>query len=182
MGSSAVLESYEPVFQQDLNGDGQIGAQATIESFGATRLVQVADAFLLHDSAGNGPSLKQQDVAVVPGQFDAWTPIGAEAAETGYLVAWKNGAADEFTVWNTDGSGNYLWDPIGTVVGSSAVLESYEPVFQQDLNGDGTAASERHLSREMTAADMAGRDLAQRRRLDLAARRGVAAARMEVAA
>jgi serralysin len=137
-GSSAVLESYEPVFQQDLNRDGQIGAQATIESFGATRLVQVADAFLRHDSAGNGPSLKQQDVAVVPGQFDAWTPIGAEAAQTGYLVAWKNGAADEFTVWNTDGNGNYLWDPIGTVVGSSAVLESYEPVFQQDLNGDGT--------------------------------------------
>ena len=34
----------------------------------------------------------------------------------------------------------------------------------------------------MTAADMAGRDLAQRRRFDLAARLGVAAARMEVAA
>lgn len=41
---------------------------------------------------------------------------------------------------------------------------------------------EHHLSREMAAADMARRDLSQRRRFDLAARLGMAAARVEVAA
>jgi hypothetical protein len=39
--------------------------------------------------------------------------------------------------------------------------------------------SERHLAGKVAAADMAGRDLAQRRRLDLAAGLGVAAARIK---
>jgi hypothetical protein len=76
-------------------------------------------------------------VPVVAGQYDTWAPIGAEATDTGYLVAWKNGAADEYTVWDTDLDGNYLWSPIGTVEGLSLELQSYEPVFQQDLNADG---------------------------------------------
>jgi hypothetical protein len=138
-GSDYGLESLEPMFQQDLNSDGQIGpTTTTIEAFGSTRLDQVANEFFLHDSGGNGPSLKFQGVAVVSGQFGAWTPIGAEAAAGGYVLAWKNGAADEYTVWNTDSNGNYLWNAIGAVSGSDADLESLEPSFQQDLNGDGT--------------------------------------------
>jgi serralysin len=137
-GSDYGLESLEPKFQQDLNSDGQIGPQTTIEAFGSTRLDQVANEFFLHDSGGNGPSLKFQGVAVVPGQFGAWTPIGAEEVAGGYVLAWKNGAADEYTVWNTDSNGNYLWNAIGAVSGSDADLESLEPSFQQDLNGDGT--------------------------------------------
>jgi serralysin len=137
-GSDYGLESLEPKFQQDLNSDGQIGPQTTIEAFGSTRLDQVANEFFLHDSGGNGPSLKFQGVAVVSGQFGAWTPIGAEEVAGGYVLAWKNGAADEYTVWNTDSNGNYLWNAIGAVSGSDADLESLEPSFQQDLNGDGT--------------------------------------------
>ncbi len=137
-GSDYGLESLEPMFQQDLNSDGQIGPKTTIEAFGSTRLDQVANEFFLHDSGGNGPSLKLQGAAVVSGQFGAWTPIGAEAAASGYVLAWKNGAADEYTVWNTDTNGNYLWNAVGAVSGSSADLESLEPGFQQDLNGDGT--------------------------------------------
>lgn len=143
-GSSPVLASYEPIFQQDLNLDGHIGddfrpaAQTTIEAFGATRLDLGTDAYLLHDVAGHGPALKLDGNAIAPGQLGAWTPIGAEAAETGYLVAWKNGAADAYTVWNTDAQGNYLWTAIGTVPGASQEIRSYEPVFHQDLNGDGT--------------------------------------------
>jgi hypothetical protein len=41
-------------------------------------------------------------------------------------------------VWYTDSSGNFASDPIGTVSGTSAALESFETSFQQDLNGDGT--------------------------------------------
>ena len=81
--------------------------------------------------------MKFQGAAVAPGQFGDWTPIGAEAAQTGYVVAWKSGAADAYTVWNTDAGGNYLWSAIGAVAGSSAEIQSYEPIFQQDLNADG---------------------------------------------
>jgi serralysin len=138
-GSDYGLESLEVMFQQDLNSDGQIGpTTTTIEAFGSTRLDQVAGQFFLHDSEGDGPSLKFQGGAVVSGQFGAWTPIGAEEAASGYVLAWKNGAADEYTVWNTDINGNYLWNAIGAVSGSSTDLKSFERSFQQDLNGDGT--------------------------------------------
>ena len=132
-----IVNGIGHAYDLENGGGGSVGAETTNESFGVTQLVQVGDGFVLQDGGGNGPSLKADAAAVVAGQFDAWTPIGAEAAETGYLVAWKNGAADEYTVWNTDGNGNYLWDPIGTVRGTDGELESREPIFQQDLNGDG---------------------------------------------
>ncbi len=45
--------------------------------------------------------------------------------------------ADQYTVWNTDSSGNFTSYAIGTVSGSSSALESLETSFHQDLNGDG---------------------------------------------
>jgi len=53
-------------------------------------------------------------------------------------VAWKIPGADQYTVWNTDSSGNFITDVIGAVSGTSIALERLEPSFQQDLNGDGT--------------------------------------------
>ena len=63
-------------------------------------------------------------------------PIGAEQTANGYEVAWKVTGANEFTVWYTDKSGNYLSN-VGVLSGTSATLESFETSFQQDLNGDG---------------------------------------------
>ena len=74
---------------------------------------------------------------VVAGQFGAWTPIGAEQTAGGYEVAWKVAGTDQYTVWNTDSSGNYVSNTISVCSGSSAALESLEPSFHQDLNGDG---------------------------------------------
>ena len=71
------------------------------------------------------------------GQFGAWTPIGAEQTATGYEVAWKVAGADQYTVWNTDSSGNYVSNIVGVVSGTSTALESLETSFHQDLNGDG---------------------------------------------
>ena len=71
------------------------------------------------------------------GQFGAWTPIGAEQTASGYEVAWKVTSTDQYTVWNTDSSGNYISDTVGAVSGTSTALESLETSFQQDLNGDG---------------------------------------------
>ena len=136
-GTSDALESFEPVFHQDLNSDGLIGPTTVIEANGSTHFTAVGDHFFLYDGSGSGPSLKYAGTDVVAGQFGAWTPIGAEQTATGYEVAWKVTGADQYTVWNTDSSGNYITNLVGAVSGTSDALESFEPVFHQDLNSDG---------------------------------------------
>ncbi len=109
-----------------------------IEAFGSTSLVEVGSNFFLDTSAaGSGPELKYAGAAVVAGQFGGWTPIGAEQTASGYDVAWKMTGADQYTVWSTDSSGNYVSNPSASVSGSSTALESLETTFHQDLNGDG---------------------------------------------
>src|SRR5205823_3465221 len=72
----------------------------------------------------------------VAGDFSGWTPIGAVQTASGYDVAWKVTGTDEYSVWSTDRNGNYLANN-GGVSGSSYALEALEPIFHQDLNGDG---------------------------------------------
>ncbi|MGJ4940716.1 beta strand repeat-containing protein [Bradyrhizobium sp. HKCCYLS1011] len=141
-GASAtnpVLESYEVTFHQDLNGDGTIGLAGTnIETSGATGLLQVgSNYFMVPVGVNGGPELMYQGAPVYSGEFGAWAPIGAEAVSGGYDVAWKNSSTGQYIVWNVDSSGNYVKDLINGVSASSAALASYEPLFQQDLNGDG---------------------------------------------
>ena len=62
----------------------------TLEAFGSTRLTTVADAYFFNGASG-GPQLKMNGVNVAPGQFGAWTPIGAEQSRTalpGRLEEW----------------------------------------------------------------------------------------------
>ena len=51
-------------------------------------------------------------------QHKAWLnltrPIGVEKTASGYAVAWRNGLADQYTAWNTDGGGAYLSNALGT--------------------------------------------------------------------
>ncbi|TWB59174.1 M10 family metallopeptidase C-terminal domain-containing protein [Bradyrhizobium sacchari] len=138
-GRSYQFESLETSFHQDLNGDGLVGvATSTIESFGSTALVQQASTYFLSPSGGgSGTELKFGGFSVVAGQFGSWTPIGAESTGSGYELAWKVVGSDLYTVWNTDSSGNYTSNAIGAVSGKSYELESLEPSFHQDLNGDG---------------------------------------------
>ena len=130
----------EPSFQQDLNGDGTIGAPSvTIEASGATKLVQIGNQYFMQNSGGTGPALKYLNAAVTAGQFGPLAPIAAEQSTGGYELAWKttNGSG-QYVVWNTDSSGNYTTTVLGSVPGTSADLEALEPSIQQDLNGDGT--------------------------------------------
>jgi hypothetical protein len=137
-GTSSALESLETSFHQDLNGDGVIGFPATvIEANGVISLTEVGNNFFLYAVGGSsGPELKYAGAAYAAGQFGAWAPIGAEQTASGYEVAWKYAGADQYTVWNTDSSGNYIAN-IAVVSGTSITLESYETSFHQDLNGDG---------------------------------------------
>jgi hypothetical protein len=137
-GASAAFEVFEPSFHQDLNGDGVIGIiTTTIEAFGSTRLAQGGGQFFLFDSGGTGPVLKINGAAATAVQLGSWLPIGAEQTASGYEVAWRNGGADQYTMWNTDTNGNYSSSPVGVVSGASAAFEVFEPSFHQDLNGDG---------------------------------------------
>ena len=108
-GSEYAFQSLEATFQQDLNGDGTTGLKTTpIETSGATHLDQVANEFFLHDSAGNGPSLKYAGADV--GRRPVRRPgrrSGRRRSASGYQVVWKNGSADQYIVWNLDSNGNW---------------------------------------------------------------------------
>src|ERR1019366_2653489 len=95
-------------------------ATTVIESFGSTSLVEVGNNFFLDNSSGSGPELKYAGTNVVPGEFGAWTPIGAEQTASGYEVAWKIPGADQYTVWSTDSGGNFISNIVGYVSGTSA--------------------------------------------------------------
>jgi hypothetical protein len=136
-GTSSALESFETSFQQDLNGDGVIA----IEAFGSTSLLESGNNYFLQPNGGSAVELSYAGAPVVAGQFDQfgghWVPIGAEQTATGYEVAWKVAGADNYTIWYTDSSGNYLSSAFDSASGTSSALESFETSFQQDLNGDG---------------------------------------------
>ena len=138
-GNSAALESLETSFHQDLNGDGTIGipAAVTIESLGSTSLVQVGQNYYLNSiSSGTGPELKYGGVPIVAGQATPYVPVGAEQTAGGYEFAWQIPGTQQFSIWNTDSSGNFV--SYSLYSGNSAALESLETSFHQDLNGDGT--------------------------------------------
>src|SRR6516165_5425950 len=118
-----------------------MSSDVTIEKFGATSLVESGSNYFLYPNGGSAIELSYGGAPVVDGQFDQfgghWVPIGAEQTASGYEVAWKIAGADQYTVWYTDNSGNYLSSAFNSASGTSAALESFEPSFQQDLNGDG---------------------------------------------
>jgi 20S proteasome alpha/beta subunit len=163
-GSSVTLESLEPSFQQDLNGDHVIGvpnspSSTTIEAFGQTTLVQTGSNYFLNPTAGgSGPELKYGGSAFTAGAtWGAWAPIGAEPISGGYEVAFKQGT-DTYTVWNTDVNGNLTSVAVATTSGSSTALESLEVSFQQDLNGDHIIGVPGHTSPSTQVASTGGGD------------------------
>ena len=112
-----------------------------IEGFGSTSLVEGGSNYFLYPNGGVGGRAELCRAPVVAGQFGQfggpWAPIGAEQTATGYEVAWKVTGADQYTVWNTDNSGNYVSSAFDVASGTSAALQSFETSFHQDLNGDG---------------------------------------------
>jgi hypothetical protein len=137
-GSQYVLQSAEPGFQQDLNGDGVVGLLTTaIEGSGSTRLYDVADAYFMYPSSGSPVALKVGGAMLSESQLGPWRAIGAEQVGAGYQVALKVFGGDLYTIWNVDSSGNYVSSG-PNLSGSNTALQSAELTFQQDLNGDGS--------------------------------------------
>jgi serralysin len=96
---------------------------------------------VLEGTAGTGPILQYGGSPVTVGEFGGWTPIGAVQQSGGYLVAWKMAGQDQYVVWDTNGSGNYLGGATGVVSGEDFSLEDLEPTFGQNLNGEDTVST-----------------------------------------
>ena len=127
-GNSLTLESLEPSFHQDLNGDGVIGVVTTvIEALGSTSLVAMGENYFLN---GAGPSLKYTGVTIVAGQFAPYAPIAAEQKATCNEIASKAlESADRPAVSaDTDSTGNFISNIAG-ISRNSLTLESLEPSF-----------------------------------------------------
>ena len=117
---------------------GSVLTTTVIESLGSTSLTEVGSNFFLYaNGTSTGPELKMNGAPVVAGQYGGWTPIGGEQISGGYEVAWKDPVSGHYTVWTTDSNGNYITSLVGEVSGTNKTLESLEPSFHQDLNGDG---------------------------------------------
>jgi hypothetical protein len=135
-GSTWHVQSYEPIVNFDLNGDGLVGPTVTaIESSGLSTLTKVADSYFINYGSANVQVLYGGSYAG-SNQFPNWTAVGAEQTIGGYMVAWRNSSTGQYTVWNTDTSGNYSWNGAGITVGSS-LFSAVEASMQQDLNGGG---------------------------------------------
>ena len=112
-----------------------------IETYGSTALAQVGNNYFFNPvGGGTGPELKYSGTPVTAGEFGSWTFIGAEQiAGGGYDVALHLPGSDQYTVWGADSTGNVISNATGGIVsGPSNALELLEPIFHQDLNGDGT--------------------------------------------
>ncbi len=130
-GSSQELEAVEGYFGAHFAGGGTPATPRTPTN----GITPIGDLFELNPGGGTGPLLQYQGGLVTAG--GAWTPVGAEKTATGYEVAWSLLGSDQYTVWNTDGNGDYTSSATGVVSGQSFALEDLEPAFGEDLNGDG---------------------------------------------
>ncbi len=139
-GTATEMRVLETLFAQDFNGDGTTGVALTaVEAIGSTGLSTGAGRYFLLNGGVPDATLKFAGANFVAGQFGAWTPIAADAsAGGGYDVAFKFGVANQYTVWHTDGSGNYASSLTGVVSGGAHALQQLEDIFAQDLNSDGT--------------------------------------------
>ena len=137
-GINIGLEGFEPTFGQDLNGDGVIGIpKVVIQTNATTSLTLVGGTtYYLLNSSGSGPSIKYGGPDVTMGEFGSWHPIDAVQTTGGYDIAWTTGTG-QYTIWMADSNGNYTSSPVAAVPASSTALESFEPTFGQDINGDG---------------------------------------------
>ena len=107
---ATALESLEPVFQQDLNGDGVIGVTTTvIQTDGSTSLTEVGNQFYLLCAAAdlarhcNITARTLRPVSLAAGRRSARC-----RRQAGMTLPGRMTGTDQYTVWSTDSNGNYI--------------------------------------------------------------------------
>ena len=152
-GTTWYLQSYENTVHQDLNGDGTIGAVTSVaESSGSTILTKAADSTSGDYGTPSAVQINYGGAYAGANQFSGWTAIGAEQILGGYEVVWQNGS--NYTVWNTDGAGNFR-SQSSVISENSAAFAALEASFQQDINHDGSIVAP-------TAVEAAGSTISRR--------------------
>src|SRR5260370_1290493 len=105
----------------------------------SNNLVQLLGTYSLYPLGGSsGPQLKFNGVVVTAGsgQWAGFSFLMIRRPPRSTLFPYTTLFRSQYTVWNTDSSGNFLSN-IGVVSGGSYALQVREASFQQDLNGDG---------------------------------------------
>ena len=117
--TNVVRKEFE--FQQDFNGNGQIGG---IENAGTTTLSLNSAGKYTATNSNTTIDLIYNGSNFGPTTFAGWSIIGAEIVGSDVKQVWKNGSQ--------------YWYSTNTSTGNSvADISTYESSFEQDLNGDG---------------------------------------------
>ena len=112
-------------------------AVTLVEQTGVTAIAQVANTYFMDYASGSlGPQIKFGGGAISPTSFGSWRPIGAEQIAGNFQIVFRNGAADQYTIWFTDNGGN-VQSTTNVVSGGSWFVQGLETRFGQDLNSDG---------------------------------------------
>ena len=71
--------------------------------------------YFLQPTDGPAVELSYDGAPVTAGEFAQYgydAPIAAAQTASGYEVAWKTPSGDQYQIWTTDSSGNYLSSPL----------------------------------------------------------------------
>ncbi|GCA96252.1 hypothetical protein MAE30S32_49040, partial [Microcystis aeruginosa 11-30S32] len=130
--------SQETNFQQDFNGDNQIGNPFTpIEAFGNTKLVKDTTNKLYTQIGNNNPiAIKNGATKITTNTYPGWQILAAETVNGINQVLLKNTTQNLLYIWNLDSNWNWQSSQGGWGLNSTPAF-SQETNFQQDFNGDG---------------------------------------------
>ena len=128
--TSKQIRSYEERFDQDLNGDGEMGVPPAlaVESLGGTVLLLGDKGYYI---GSESMPLLNKGRQVEKSSGAKYQPIAVEAISGGYELI-RKGTDGSYSVWSVDQAGSKT----GNVVLTSEQIRSYEERFDQDLNGD----------------------------------------------
>ncbi len=158
-GTSPTLQAVEFAFAEGFSGAAGTEEPFTEIAFNdVTNLAQVGNQYELIP-AGGGPGLllEYQGGLVTQGQFGAgWAPVGAEKTATGYEVVWGDPGANQYSVWNTDGAGDYTNAATGVLSGTSPTIAAVEANFGEDFAGSPEATPTQIATNGLTTLEQVG--------------------------
>ncbi|MCZ8223651.1 MAG: right-handed parallel beta-helix repeat-containing protein, partial [Microcystis sp. LE19-84.1B] len=101
--------TQETNFQQDFNGDNQIGNPYTpIEAFGNTKLVQDATNKLYAQIGNNNPTaIKIGGTQITTNIYPSWQTLAAETVNGVNQVLWKYNDGNYLHLWSLDNNWNW---------------------------------------------------------------------------
>lgn len=135
-GSSFALQSLEPVFNTDLNGDGYPGPifVSRVAQFGVMAIEQENSAYVLSSGAVSA-FLTVGGSPIFSGQFNGYTPEAVIPVTGGFEVMFKN--ATSFVGLDFNSAGAFTSAATSVLSSGTFALQELETAFSFDLDGDG---------------------------------------------